>query len=399
MPHSSGSDVSPRRGRGLVYLILVIAIAAGGWWWYHHQGTESSSPAPSGFAGMRGAFGGPVPVRAARAEHRQIDHTLHAIGTVTAFNTVTVRSRVEGELQEIHFTEGGQVEKGALLARIDPRTYQIQLNQALGQRDQTRARLENARQDLARYQKLHQQQSIARQQLDTQQALVAELQATAAANDAAVENARLQLEFTAITAPVSGRAGLRQTDVGNLVNAGGTDGLVTITQTQPIAVQFSLPQADLPTIVAAQGVAPLAVDVLAADDTTLLARGELLAIDNQIDTATGTVSLKAHTDNADEALFPNQFVNVRLHVGSGDSLAIPVAAVQYGSIGAFVYLINDDDTVSIREVVVGQLDGRHVAVGAGLSPGDRVVTEGVDRLRDGSEVEIMTDDSADGSDS
>ncbi|HLR13362.1 MAG TPA: MdtA/MuxA family multidrug efflux RND transporter periplasmic adaptor subunit [Burkholderiaceae bacterium] len=399
MPQSSGSEYSSRRGRGWFYLFLIVAIAAGGWWYSQQEGGEQASQAPAGFGGMRGAFGGPVPVRAAQAEQRQIDHSLRAIGTVTALNTVTVRSRVEGELREIHFTEGDRVEKDALLARIDPRTYEVQLNQALGQLAQTRARLDNARQDLARYQTLHRQQSIARQQLDTQQALVAELQATLEANEAAVENARLQLSFTEITAPVSGRVGLRQTDIGNLVSAGSGDGLVILTQTQPIAIRFSLPQADLPVVVAAQAAAPLKVDVLAADDTTVLAQGELLAIDNQIDTATGTVSLKARTDNADESLFPNQFVNVRLHVDSGDSLAIPVAAVQYGSIGSFVYVIDDEDTVHIQEVVVGQLDGRHVAISAGLSPGDRVVTEGVDRLRDGSEVEVMTDQSDTGSDS
>jgi len=399
MPQSSGSEYSSRRGRGWFYLFLIVAIAAGGWWYSQQEGGEQASQAPAGFGGMRGAFGGPVPVRAAQAEQRQINHSLRAIGTVTALNTVTVRSRVEGELREIHFTEGDRVEKDALLARIDPRTYEVQLNQALGQLAQTRARLDNARQDLARYQTLHRQQSIARQQLDTQQALVAELQATLEANEAAVENARLQLSFTEITAPVSGRVGLRQTDIGNLVSAGSGDGLVILTQTQPIAIRFSLPQADLPVVVAAQAAAPLKVDVLAADDTTVLAQGELLAIDNQIDTATGTVSLKARTDNADESLFPNQFVNVRLHVDSGDSLAIPVAAVQYGSIGSFVYVIDDEDTVHIQEVVVGQLDGRHVAISAGLSPGDRVVTEGVDRLRDGSEVEVMTDQSDTGSDS
>lgn len=396
MPESTGSDHSPRRRRGWAYFLLLIALLGGGWWWYAQQSGTESDPAPGGFAGMRGAFGGPVPVRAAQAELRQMDQTLRAIGTVTAFNTVTVRSRVEGELKEIHFTEGGQVEKDTLLARIDPRTYQVQLDQALGQRAQTQARLENAQKDLARYQTLHQQQSIARQQLDTQQALVAELQATLQANEAAVENARLQLEFTEIRAPVSGRAGLREVDIGNLVSAGGSDGIVVITQTQPIALRFSLPQADLPTVLAAQRAAPLPVEVLGSDDTSVLAEGVLLAVDNQIDTATGTVGLKARVDNQDEALFPNQFVNVRLHVGSGESLAIPVAAVQYGSIGAFVYVIDDDDTVHIQEVAVGQMDGRHVAVSAGLSPGDQVVTEGVDRLREGSEVEVMADESADG---
>lgn len=398
MPQASGPEASPRRGRGFLYVVVILALLGGGWWFFQHS-QQSDTEAPAGFAGMRGAFGEPVPVRAALAQSRRMDHTLRAIGTVTAFNTVTVRSRVDGELQEVHFNEGGYVEKGGLLARIDPRTYEVQLNQALGQLAQTRARLANAEQDLARYQTLHQQQSIARQQLDSQQALVDELRATIQANEAAVDSAQLQLGFTEITAPVAGRVGLRQVDVGNLVSAGSTDGIVVITQTQPIAVRFSIPQADLPTVRAAHQDSPLQVDILAADDTTVLAQGELLALDNQIDTTTGTVGLKARTDNTDQALFPNQFVNVRLHVDSGESLAIPVAAVQYGSIGSFVYVIDDDDTVHIREIVTGQLDGRHIAISAGLAPNDRVVTEGVDRLREGTKVEVMTDSAEDGSDS
>lgn len=383
-----------RRGRGLFYLFLVVVVVAGVWW-YADRGDQTSQPSGRGgmVAGMRGGFGGPVPVRVAEATQQSINHVLQAIGTVTAFNTVTVRSRVEGELQEILFSDGEAVEKGDVLARIDPRTYQVQLDQALGQLAQTQAQLKNAEQDLARYQQLFAQKSIARQQLDTQAALVEQLRATRTANQASVESARLQLGFTEITAPISGRLGLRQVDVGNLIAPNSTEGLVVITQTQPISVQFSVPQADLPSVLAPRRSGrTLAVDVYGSDNTTLIERGELTAVDNQIDTATGTVNLKARLPNDEQTLFPNQFVNVKLLVDSGESLAVPTAAVQYGSIGAFVYVIDDENRAHIQEVVPGQVDGRQVAINAGLSLGDKVVTEGIDRLRQGTEVDIVPDD-------
>ncbi len=399
MPESSSSPQRRRGRRGFLFFVLLVVVAAGVWWWSGQQGADDTD-APGGFAGgMRGGFGGPVPVRAGTADLRQMDHTLQAIGTVTALNTVTVNSRVEGELDEILFNEGGYVEKNDVIARIDPRTYQVGLEQAQGQLAQTRARLTNAKQDLQRYEQLFGQQSIARQQLDSQQALVNELEATQQANQAAVEDAQLQLSFTDIVAPVSGRVGLRQVDVGNLIRAGSTDGLVVITQTQPISVRFSLPQADLPDVQAAMQDHDLKVDVYGSDGGTILDSGTLQAVDNQIDTATGTVSLKARLPNQDEALFPNQFVNVRLHVESGERLAIPSAALQYGSIGAFVYVIDEDDSVRVQEVAAGQADGRYVMISAGLEAGDRVVLEGVDRLREGSEVEVIEDETGDGNES
>lgn len=394
MPDPDAIPYRPRRGRFWLYVVLLVAVTAGVYWYYSQDDADPVVPAghPTGMGAMRAMFGGNVPVRLATAELRTMDHTLQAIGTVEAYNTVTVRSRVDGELQEILFTDGQRVEQGDVLARIDPRTYQVQLDQALGQQAQNLAQLQNAELDLKRYQQLYQQQSLARQQLDTQRALVEQHRAMAQTNQAAVDHARLQLSFTEITAPLSGRLGLRQVDVGNLISAGSTEGLVVITQVQPISVRFSLPQADLPDVLAAMGSGrTLPVGIYGPDGATLLDEGVLAAVDNQIDVATGTVSFKAHLPNTDETLFPNQFVNVRLNVDSGQSLAVPVTAVQYGSIGAFVYVIDEQNAAHIQEVIPGRVDGRYMAISAGLSPGERVVTDGIDRLREGSTVEIVDD--------
>lgn len=394
MPQSDANPTRPRRRRILPYTVLLLAIAAGAYWYY---GPGNKTPtAPAGHqgarSGMPGMFNIKVPVRVETAELRTMDHTLGAIGTVEAFNTVTVRSRVEGELQEILFEDGQKVEQGDVLFRIDPRSYQVQLDQALGQHAQNLAQLKNAELDLQRYQQLHKQSSIAKQQLDTQAALVEQHRAIAQTNQAAVDNAKLQLSFTEITAPLSGRLGLGQVDVGNLVGANATEGMVVITQVQPISVRFSLPQADLPDVLTAlRSGRRLPVGVYGPDGATLLDQGELSAIDNQIDIGTGTVSIKATLPNPDENLFPNQFVNIRLNVDSGQSLAIPVSAVQYGSIGAFVYVIDEEGAAHIKEIVPGRVDGRYMAISAGLTAGERVVTDGVDRLREGSTVEIVDD--------
>lgn len=393
MPDSNATPYRPRRGRFLLYTLLLVIVAASAYWYYSRD-DQATAPASTtgGMSGMRGMFGAHVPVRIAVAEPRTMDHTLGAIGTIEAFNTVTVRSRVAGELMEILFADGQMVEEGDVLARIDPRTYQVQLDQALGQQAQNRAQLKNAELDLQRYQQLFKQKSLARQQLDTQLALVEQYRAVAQTNQAAVDDARLQLSFTEITAPLSGRLGLRQVDVGNLIGANATEGLVVITQVQPISVRFSLPQADLPDVLTAmRSGRSLSVDVYGPDGMTVLDQGVLSAIDNQIDVATGTVSFKARLPNADENLFPNQFVNVQLNVDTGKNLAIPVTAVQYGSIGAFVYVIDDENAAHIKEVVPGRVDGRYMAISAGLTAGERVVTDGVDRLREGSTVEIVDD--------
>jgi len=367
---------------------LGVAAAVGGALWIGQQ-PPAASVQPA--FGQRAMSGMRAPVRVATVAPARIPYVIQAIGTVTAFNTVTVRSRVDGELQEILFEDGQSVTAGTLLARIDPRAYQVQLNEALGRQAQNTAQRNNAQRDLERYRRLYAQQSIARQVLDAQEAQVQQLQGLQQSDQAAVDRARLQLEYTQITAPISGRLGLRRVDQGNLVSAGASDGLVTIAQTQPISVIFTIAQAQLPDVLA-QATHPLTVEVYDRQDTHKLATGELMALDNEIDTATGTLRLKAKFANADHMLFPNQFVNVKLHVSSQDApVAIPAAAAQYGSVGEFVYLVRDDDTVQMRRVVLGRGDGEHIAVVAGLDVGDRVVIEGTDRLRDGVRVQVRGD--------
>lgn len=394
MPQSEPSAVHPRRGRGwLTTLFLLLLAAAFGWYWYGDRLPQKAQNAAP-FAGRMGASA--IPVRVAPAEVRAMDHGLRAIGTVTPLNTVTVRSRVDGELVAVLFEEGQQVAQGDLLARIDARAYQIQRDQALSQQAQNQAQLANAQRDLARYQQLYRQQSLARQQLDNQLALVEQLKAAAAGDQAAVDHAQLQLDYTEIRAAIGGRLGLRRLDPGNLVSAGSTDGLVTITQTQPIAVVFNLPQADLAAVRAAQATGDgLAVAVTDADGMNVLDTGRLQALDNEIDVATGTFRLRAQVPNADEQLFPNQFVNVRLTVSTADALVIPTEAVQYGAIGAFVYVVDDQNRVQVREIVPGRSDAAMTAVSAGLNAGERVVTQGVDRLRDGSPVEVIAAEAQD----
>src|SRR5690606_23128570 len=252
------------------------------------------------------------------------------------------------------------------------------------------AQLQNAQRDLQRYQLLYKQNSIAKQQVDAQAALVQQLLGSRKSDQAAVDSAKLQLSFTRITAPITGRLGLRKVDEGNMVNASNTDGIVTITQTQPISVLFTLPQAQLPDVLAQlRAGRSLVVDLYDRDDQNKIATGQLASVDNQIDVATGTVSLKARFENENETLFPNQFVNVRLRVETTQALAIPTVAVQHGSVGAFVFLLDDDDKVHVRPIVVGRIDDKRIAVASGLEAGQRVVTDGVDRLREGAKVEIV----------
>jgi len=333
-----------------------------------------------------------TPVRVASATTQKLDIVLRALGTVTAYNTVTVRSRVDGELIRVNFNEGQRVKAGDLLAEIDPRSYQVALTQAEGQQQQNQALLANARRDLQRYQTLFKQDSIARQQLDTQAALVRQYEGTQKVDQAAVDNAKLQLSFTRITAPISGRLGLRKVDRGNLVSTGDTDGLVVITQTEPISVVFSLPETQLPEVLAqVREGHTLQVQAFDRADEKVIATGQLETIDNQIDTTTGTVKLKARFSNADDLLFPNQFVNVRLLVQTrDDATVIPTAAVQQGSAGPFVFLLRDDSTVEVRQVELGPINDDRVGVNKGLEPGDRVVIEGTDRLRTGAKVSVVT---------
>lgn len=346
--------------------------------------------APGGRRGMDGS-GRPVPVVAAAAQRGDIDVVINALGTVTALNTVTVKPRVDGQLLRVAFQEGKTVKADEVLAEIDPRTFQAQLEQANGQLVRDQALLANAQLDLARYRDLLAKDSIARQLVDAQEALVRQYQGTVQTDRGAVDNARLQLGFTKVTAPVAGRLGLRQVDVGNMVHASDATGLVVITQTQPITVIFAIPSDSLGAVaMRVQAGEKLLVDAWDREGKVKLASGKLLTLDNQIDTTTGTVKLKAEFANADNSLFPNQFVNARLRVEtrSGATL-IPVAAIQRGTLGTFVYVVNgEDQTVSTRRVSLGPNTAETVAIEKGLEPGEQVVVDGADKLRQGAKVEV-----------
>ncbi|MBV6273359.1 efflux RND transporter periplasmic adaptor subunit [Alcaligenaceae bacterium CGII-47] len=348
-------------------------------------------------APVRGGLGGyeaKVPVNVVTVQPGEVSKSLKAIGTVTATGTVVVQARVDGELKSIDFVDGQTVQAGDVLAQIDPRSYQIALDQALGQQMQNAAQLANALRDLKRYETLFKQDSIAQQQVAAQRAQVAQLQGQAKTDQAAVDNARLQLSYTRITAPIDGRLGLRKVDVGNIVHASDTAGLITITRSHPIDVVFAIPQAALLAVLTRQKDTPsLPVKVSGRDGVQPLALGTLIAVDNQIDVATGTVQLKARFENLDDALFPNQFVNVELGLGKAQGLLAPVRALQRGSVGEFVYRVDEQQRVHIVTVSTGDSDGEQTVVLSGLEAGQRVVTEGTDRLREGSQVEVMNQES------
>ncbi len=402
---------SSRSSRRWLFSLLILLVIAGLCWWLWPSAQTHTTPTAQGEAkghpgGRRGAgamtgqgrpgFGtstASVPVRVAPATVGDFPLYYKALGTVTATNTVNVRSRVAGELVKVHFKEGQQVKAGDLLAEIDPRSYQIALQQAEGTLAQNQAQLKNAQIDLARYKGLYAEDSIAKQTLDTQAALVAQYEGTIKTNQAAVGDARLNLDFTRIRAPISGRLGLRQLDLGNLVAANDTTALVVITQTQPITVAFTLPENDLDTVLTRyRSGSPLPVEAWDRGDTRQQASGVLGSIDNQIDTTTGTLKFKARFENQDEALFPNQFVNVRLLADTQkDVVMAPAAAIQFGTNGTFVYVVDAENKVHIRTLKVGASDGDNTVVKEGLAKGERVVLEGTDRLRDGTTVEVVDD--------
>jgi len=389
----------PRRtGRWLLGLLAVVVLAGLAWWlWPHSEGAKSANGGRGGAA--RPGFGGSsaaTPVRVGEVQRGDFPVYYKALGTVTATNTVNVRSRVAGELVKVNFEEGQRVKAGDLLAQIDPRSYEIALQQAQGALAQNQAQLKNALIDLDRYKGLYAQDSVAKQTLDTQAALVAQYQGTLKTDQAAVNEARLNLEFTQIRAPIAGRVGLRQLDVGNLVAANDSTALVVITQVQPITVAFTLPESELtPVLARYRSNARLPVEAWDRGDRVKQAVGLLHSIDNQIDTTTGTLKFKARFDNKDEALFPNQFVNVRLLSDTLQQVALaPAVAVQYGTDGTFVYVMDGADKVRIRPITVGATDGERTVVLDGLAPGERVVMEGTDRLREGSAVEVVQDGSA-----
>jgi multidrug efflux system membrane fusion protein len=343
---------------------------------------------PRANASRRG-FGGPqtVPVSVATVERRDLPVYLTGLGSVTAFNTVSVKSRVDGQLIQVAFREGQEVKKGDLLAVIDPRPYQVALDQAEANLLKDHSQLKDAQLDLQRYKDLVADGVVSHQQVDTQEALVGQLEGTVGADKAAIENAKLNLTYCHITAPVDGRIGLRLVDPGNMVHATDTNPLLVITQLQPIAVIFTLPEDSLPTVAQHMRGGTLKVEAYSRDDQTKLATGTLLTIDNQIDQTTGTGKLKAIFDNHERDLWPNQFVNVRLLLEvRKNATVVPAAAVQRGPQGTYAYVVTANDTVEVRPVTLALTQGNVTAIAQGVAPGEVVVTDGQDKLQNGSKV-------------
>ena len=359
---------------GLAFLGILLRRLAGG--------APSDTPPP-----VR-----PVPVAVEPARTGDIAMHLDGIGTVTPRATVTIRSRVDGELVAVHFVEGQHVVRGELLAEIDPRPFEVQLAQAEGQLARDEALLANARVDLARYRALAKDDAVPRQQRDTQEALVRQYDAALAVDRGQIDAAKLNLAYSRVTAPVEGRIGLRLVDPGNIVHASDAGGLAVLTQVRPIDVVFPIPEDTIPALLAkVRSGEPLAVDAFDREGRTRLAGGRLLTVDNTIDPATGTVRLKAEFPNDDDALFPNQFVNARLELEvHHDATLVPEAAVQRGTEGTFVWVVKPDETVEMRPITLGLTEGPDASVDAGLAPGERVIVDGAEGLRAGNRVTVGT---------
>ena len=377
---------------GIVALSIVTGVVV--WTYMRWQ-----QPAPGAQQGGKRGGGDPTratPVVAMPAKTADVNVYLNSLGTVTPLKTVTVRSRVDGELMRVLFREGDIVKQGQLLAEIDPRPYQAALTQAEGQMTRDQALLANARIDLERYQVLLKQDSIAKQLVDTQEALVRQYMGTVTIDAGVVDNARLQVAYSRIGAPIPGRLGLRQVDPGNIVRAGDANGLVVITQLQPITVIYTIPQDNLPAVMQLLKTGErVAVDAFDREQKIKLDSGMLLTVDNQIDSTTGTVRLKAQFPNDSSNLFANQFVNIRMLVEiRRGATTVPSAAVQRGAQGIYVYVVKDDNTVTLRKVQTGPTEGDATVVESGVEPGERVVIDGTDRLREGAKVEPTSRDPA-----
>jgi multidrug efflux system membrane fusion protein len=384
--------------------VLVLGVSAIGIWYYRGshskaeaESTNANANAPGGGGKGKGGAGGganpAIPVVVATAQRGDVPVYFTGLGTVTAFNTVTVHTRVDGQLISVAFKEGQMVHQGDVLAQIDARPFQVILEQAQGQLAKDQAQRKDAETNLERYKLLYGEGVIPKQQMDTQQSQVGQFDGAIKTDEATIDSAKLQLSFTHVTAPISGRIGLRLVDAGNMVHASDPGGLLVITQLQPISVIFSLPQDQLPQVASKlHGTGQqLPVDAFDRDNTAKIASGTLSSIDNQIDTTTGTYKLKATFSNENNVLFPNQFVNVHLLVDTKRNLTIvPTAAIQRGPQGTYVYAVDSTNTVKIHTITIAQTTDENVGLSAGLNPGDVVVIDGQDKLQDGSKVNPTT---------
>lgn len=370
--------------RSVLTLLIVAAIAGSAYYVMQTNGSDTSTTSRSRMA--RGS--GPVSVIVQEAQRANVPVYLEGVGSVKALNAATVRAQVDGRLLSVNFKEGQDVKKGDVLAKIDPVTYKAQLDQAVAKRDLDQALLNNSMRDLKRFEKVG-TLAISQQQIDTQRALIKQQEAQIQSDTAAIENATAILGYTTIVAPFDGRTGIRLIDEGNLVHAGEAGGIVVITQVQPINVVFTLPQQDLPTLTKSTGSARLTAQALSTNGQTELDAGTLEVIDNQVDPQTGTIRLKAEFANAQRQLWPGQFVNVRLLVDTLKNVVVaPTEAIQRGPDGPYVYVVAADNTVALRNVKISRQDEKVAVISEGVSPGDRIVTSGFGRLKDGSHVTV-----------
>ncbi|MDI1314653.1 efflux RND transporter periplasmic adaptor subunit [Prosthecobacter sp.] len=378
----------PAKGRAGCFVVIFLVLAGGVWLWMNRPAPAAGGP-PGGRGASRSAT---VAVTVGEVKQEDFEEWLSLSGTVTPLNVVVVRSRVDGQLDKVRFVEGQMVKAGDLLAEIDPRPFQVTLDQAKGQLSRDEALLLNARKDLDRYNALLKQDSIAKQQVDTQASLVLQYEAALESDRATVASAELQLSYTKVTAPLTGRVGLRQVDAGNMIRASDVNGLVIITQMDPIGLISAIPQervAGIQQRLADGG--PVLVEAVDKLMDKVLARGKLLTTDNQIDLTSGTLRLKAQLPNTDGLLFPNQFVVTRLLVETQPkAIVAPATAIQRGAKGGYAYVLQADNTVKLHDVVTGHTQGDRVLILEGLKPGDKVITMGVDRLREGSAVQVIT---------
>jgi multidrug efflux system membrane fusion protein len=383
------------RRRVVTFLCLALLGGGAGYWYWNRTPT---APQQQGQGFRRGGGANatdPVPVLAATAKLSDVPVYLEGVGTAKALNTVTVRPQVDGKLISVNFTEGQDVPKGFVIAKIDPTIYQAQYDQAVAKKAQDEAQLANAKIDLERYTRLAATNAINKQQADTQKALVDQLSAQVRSDQAAIDNAKAVLDYTDVVAPIAGRTGIRQVDQGNIVHASDTTGIVTITQIKPISILFSLPQQNLAELNKGMAEAPLPVQALGNDGVSVVDSGKVVVINNQVDQTTGTVQVKGEFPNANIQLWPGQFINVRVLIDTlRQVVVVPTAAVQRGPDGVFVYVVKDDNTVSMHPVTVTQQDDLQAVIASGVQAADKVVTTGFSRLADGTKVQAASAEEA-----